>query len=192
MLFSCKGGYREDIDMYVRSRWEANYARYLNWLKDKKEIVSWEYEPQTFEFYGIKRGNRFYTPDFKIVLNNGKDEYHEIKGYLDARSKTKLKRMNKYYPGIKIMLIDAKEYKAIRKKICRIIPNWEEPNDKIPESWCPIEEEQLRKMWEDGVPTEIIAEKLKRTKNGISVRAQRLGLKRNKKPWRTAKQKFTR
>lgn len=86
-------GTREDLGIYVRSRWEANYARYLNWLKSLGEIRDWKYEPDTFEFADIKRGTRFYTPDFKITEKNGETVYHEVKGWLDQRSATKLKRM---------------------------------------------------------------------------------------------------
>jgi hypothetical protein len=119
------GGFREDLKCYFRSCWEANYARYLNWLKEKKQIKSWEYESETFEFKNIKRGNRFYTPDFKIFYNDGRIERHEVKGYMDARSFTKLKRMKKNFPEIKIILIDKKYYYDIKNKIGRLIPNWE-------------------------------------------------------------------
>lgn len=43
---------------YFRSKWEVNYALYLEWLKTKKQIAEWEYEPQTFWFEKIKRGTR--------------------------------------------------------------------------------------------------------------------------------------
>lgn len=121
-----KGGKRDDLDgLYVRSGWEANYARYLNWLLSIGEITAWEYEPDTFEFAGIKKGTRFYTPDFKITNNDGSIEYHEVKGWMDQKSATKLSRMAKYYPEIKIILIDNDVYRAISRQVRKIIPNWE-------------------------------------------------------------------
>lgn len=121
-----KAGKREDLGgLYVRSSWEANYCRYLNWLIKMGEIKSWEYEPDTFEFEKIKRGSRFYTPDFKIYENDGRIIYHEIKGWMDPKSKTKLKRMAKYYPEIKIILIDKDAYYAIAKQVKNFIPHWE-------------------------------------------------------------------
>lgn len=54
-----KGGKRSDLGIYVRSKWEANFARYLKWMVEKEEIKSWRYEPMSFEFRGIKRGTRF-------------------------------------------------------------------------------------------------------------------------------------
>lgn len=119
-----RGGKREDIGIYVRSAWEANYARYLNWLLDKGEIHKWEYEVDTFWFEKIKRGVRSYTPDFKVWTHEDRYEYHEVKGYMDQRSQTKLKRMAKYYPNERVLVIAKDEYKAI-KQWSRLIPNWE-------------------------------------------------------------------
>jgi predicted nuclease of restriction endonuclease-like RecB superfamily len=121
-----RGGKRFDVDgIYFRSSWEANYARYLNWLISVGEIAKWEYEPDTFEFFKIKKGNRYYVPDFKVTNNDGSVEYHEVKGWMDARSKTKLDRMNRYYHDVKIVLIDADAYHAIAKQMKNMIPNWE-------------------------------------------------------------------
>lgn len=119
-----KGGTREDLGFYVRSAWEANYARYLNWLKQKGEIHEWEYEVDTFWFEKIKRGTRSYTPDFKVWKTSTEYEYHEVKGYMDQKSKTKLKRMEKYYPNETVLVIGSEEYKAI-KEWSRLISNWE-------------------------------------------------------------------
>lgn len=119
------GGKREDLGgLYVRSTWEANWARYLNWLKSLGEIQDWVYEPDVFEF-PVKRGSKFYTPDFKIINKDGSIEYHEIKGYLDQPGATKLKRMRIYYPQVKLILIDKPAYYATAKKIAAMIPNWE-------------------------------------------------------------------
>jgi len=100
---------------YMRSGWELNYACYLDFLVKQKQIKNWEYEVDTFWFEKIKRGVRSYKPDFKIFNLNKTIEYHEVKGYMDAKSKTKLKRMKIYYPKIKLILIDAPIYKDIMK-----------------------------------------------------------------------------
>lgn len=119
-----KSGMREDIGIYVRSGWEANYARYLNLLKSYGGIQSWEYEPETFWFEGIKRGSRGYCPDFKVTGKDGNIIYHEVKGYMQERDKTKMKRMEKYHPNIKIILIREREMNEIKKKVGRLI-QWE-------------------------------------------------------------------
>jgi len=85
-----KGGFREDLNCYFRSRWEANTARYWNLLK-----IKWQYEPKEFEFKGIKRGNRFYKPDFYLPET---DKYVEVKGWFTPDDKTKIRRFKKYYP----------------------------------------------------------------------------------------------
>ena len=108
-----------------RSAWEANYARFLEWQKSRGEIADWVHEPETFWFKGIKRGAVSYLPDFKVTRVDGSCEYHELKGYMDAKSKTKLKRMAKYHPEVKMVLIDEKAYRQIAKFFSKTIPGWE-------------------------------------------------------------------
>ena len=110
---------------YYRSRMEANYARYLEWLRINKQILGWEHEPETFWFNGIKRGVVSYLPDFSVEEMNGTIVYHELKGYMDSKSKTKIKRMAKYHPDIKLIVIDSKGYKALAKSISSFVPGWE-------------------------------------------------------------------
>ena len=104
-----------DQKHFYRSSWEITYARYLEFLKSRKKILSWDYEPETFWFDNIKRGVCSDKPDFKVENLDGSIEYHEVKGYMDARSKTKLKRMAKYHPKIKMVVIDKDIYKQIKQ-----------------------------------------------------------------------------
>ncbi len=82
---------------YARSSWEINHANWLESLKKNKSIIDWEHEPETFWFTGIKRGAMSYLPDFKITLNDNSVEFHEIKGWMDSRSRTKIKRFRKQH-----------------------------------------------------------------------------------------------
>lgn len=121
-----KQGRRADLDnRYFRSGYEANYCRYLNWLIAQGEVVKWEYEIDTFEFTTIKRGTRFYKPDFKVYWSNGRVTYSEVKGWLDPKSKTQLKRMKKFFPSVTIELIGQVELAEIRRKVGALIPTWE-------------------------------------------------------------------
>ena len=113
-----------DTHNYYRSTWEANYARWLEWNCKKGLIRSWDHEFKTFWFENIKRGVRSYLPDFFVIYPDDTCEYHEVKGYMDAKSATKLKRMAKYYPRVKVVLIDSKCYQSIAK-FKRLIPGWE-------------------------------------------------------------------
>lgn len=110
---------------YYRSKWEKNYAYYLEWLKIRGDIKDWKHEPKTFWFDKIKRGCVSYLPDFVVIENDDREIYHEVKGWMDDRSVTKIKRMAKYYPNVILIVIDAKEYKKLSNSIGKIVPGWE-------------------------------------------------------------------
>lgn len=124
------GGKRDDLGgLYVRSRWEANWARYLNFLRQQGEIVDWEYEAQTFEFQRVRKGTRFYTPDFRVRMNDGGIVFHEVKGWMDPKSKTKLDRMRRYYPEVTIELVDKERYYPVARQLRGLLPHWESGGD---------------------------------------------------------------
>ncbi len=108
-------------EFYFRSKWEANYALYLDFLIKDKQIRSWEYEKDVFIFDKIQFGTRSYRPDFKVLNNDSSVEYHEVKGYMDSKSKTKLKRMARYYPDVKLILIDKEFYGELKKKLGKVL-----------------------------------------------------------------------
>jgi len=139
-------GMRQDLKKSFRSRWEANIARYFNYMK-----IQWEYEPCDFEFKKIKRGSRYYKPDFYLPETNN---YLEVKGFMSASDKTKLRRFKKYYPkeskrlqfviynplsksvengkvmhfllnDLEVEFCDIYSYKEIKEKLGSLIPNWE-------------------------------------------------------------------
>lgn len=107
--------------IFFRSKWEANYALYLDYLVKQKRILDWEYEAQTFLFDKIKLGTKTYTPDFKLTMLDNSIIYHEVKGHMNPKSKTKLKRMRIYFPDVKIILVEKKTYEDILKKMKGII-----------------------------------------------------------------------
>jgi hypothetical protein len=121
---------------FFRSSWEANYARILEVMKMQGLIKDWDFEPDVFWFNGIKLGCRTYTPDFKIWLLDkdiGEDAlpfyFVEIKGYMDPRSATKIKRFNSYFPEITLEVVGSKEYKELAKNYASVLPGWEKPED---------------------------------------------------------------
>lgn len=124
---SWKSGWREigGVKKYYRSKWEANYAYYLQWLKEKGQISDWLHEPITFWFEGVKRGCVSYLPDFWVQEANGSEAFHEVKGWMDDRSKTKIRRMAKYHPEVKLVVIDSAGYTALKKSVQGIVPGWE-------------------------------------------------------------------
>lgn len=141
-----KGGFREDLGIYTRSKMEANILRYYKFIK-----VKYIYEPREFEFFKIKRGSRFYKPDFYLPEQ---DKFIEIKGWLHSGDRTKLRRFKKYYPEefaklefivldkysrskangeilkflieeLGIYFVRIGSYKEIEDKLGGLIPNWE-------------------------------------------------------------------
>jgi hypothetical protein len=125
---SWKQGWRQigSNRIFARSRWEANFGRYLEFLKRHGEIQSWEHEAECFWFEKIRRGCRSYLPDFKVLEKNGEYVFYEVKGWMDPKSKTKLNRMRIYYPKVKIRLIQKEWFKANRSKLMGLIPDWED------------------------------------------------------------------
>lgn len=115
--------YVGEKSLFVKSQWEANYAFYLQSLKEQGLILEWEYECETFWFDKIKRGVRSYLPDFKIFSSSG-IEYHEVKGWMDSKSRTKLKRMRKYHPSISIILRDQSWFKWASSNGPSLLPGW--------------------------------------------------------------------
>lgn len=139
-------GKRSDLNnMFFRSSWESNLARFL---LQHPDVQSFQYEPTDFTFwqFGIKKGTVSYTPDFKIFYKDGHYEWLEVKGgLLKSADKTKIRRFQKYYPdefaklvavtpGIKSktyqfftdMSIPVKWiYNDLNKKYKAIIPHWE-------------------------------------------------------------------
>lgn len=122
-----KGGRRPDIPAPVKSAWEANIYRFYTWLLETDQLISFEYEPQRFDFpVKAKTGpGSFYIPDFKVVYPGGETVYVEVKGYMDKISSTKLKRFKKYYPSCKLDIIGKAAYKAIQEEYAEVIPRWE-------------------------------------------------------------------
>ncbi len=121
-------GIRPDQGMFFRSKWEANYARWLNWLIEHdhstpdKRVMSWEYEPKRYEWLGGS-----YLPDFKVYFEDGHIEFHEIKGRKQGLRKAK--RFAKEFNEILIFVGNIPEaqikYAPINDFGRRAIKDWE-------------------------------------------------------------------
>jgi len=107
-----------------RSGWEQNYAYYLEWLKKQGQIKDWEYEPERYYFITTE-GNRQrafgngYLPDFRVTNLDGTTYLIEIKGR--SQGMMKLRRMKRFYPDIKIELVDAKAYNELKRKVGKML-----------------------------------------------------------------------
>ncbi len=111
-------GKRPDLgEVHFDSRYEANYARYLNHMG-----IVWERCAKTFDFAGVTRGAVCYKPDFYLPET---DEYIEIKGWEQSSDRTKWKRMAKYHPDVKLRVVPKPEYLKIEREYGKQIENWE-------------------------------------------------------------------
>lgn len=115
---------------YAKSLWEQNYALYLEYLKSTGFIKDWEYEPETFWFEGIRRGTNNYKPDFKVWLNDSTTEFREVKGFMCPKSKTKIRRMKKYHPDVKLRVFGKKWWKKHNAALAAIVPGWKRKEKK--------------------------------------------------------------
>lgn len=113
--------------IFCKSSWEAKYARYLEWIKSIGKITDWQYEPSVFWFRKTKSGVRSYLPDFKVILLNGDHEWHEVKGWMDQKSRSKIDRMNRYYPSERLLVIGADWFKNANSSVGGIVPKWRTP-----------------------------------------------------------------
>ncbi len=131
-----KGGRRADLGFHVRSKAEANYARYLKWMEVQGYARKWAYEPHTFWFneprgtgLGVKRGVVSYIPDFwvewGVKADHPGEEFIEIKGFMDRQSATKIKRFGIYYPEKRLKVITTKQVSQMGRNLGKIIPGWE-------------------------------------------------------------------
>ena len=120
-----KGGKRAHLGgLYVRSSWENNFCLILNAMKERGEIFSWKYEPREFAF-PVKRGTRFYKPDFEVIYEEGGiARYFEIKGLMQEKDVTALSRMARYYPEVEVLIVGKKEYQEFESQYGDL-PHWE-------------------------------------------------------------------
>jgi hypothetical protein len=129
---SSSAGRAEDLGgKYFRSLWERNYARWLQLRKERGEIKDWQYEPRIFWFETIRRGTTNYRPDFRVDELDGSHWWAEVKGWMSRQDMTKLKRMKKYFPAERIVVIDGAWFKGNRH-LALIVPFWERGEKRGP------------------------------------------------------------
>ena len=117
--------------VYFRSRWEANYARYLEILKNDGHILDWQYEPHRFVFPRNRSGVRSYAPDFKIIYDADYYEWMELKGWRKDKDVHKEELMDLHHPSEVILYIDKAGYNDLQDSCAHRIPDWEYERPKI-------------------------------------------------------------
>lgn len=116
-----KGGFRKDLGHYVRSAWEADFARIL-----KLHNLNYKYEPRVFRLIKPNGEIIHYTPDFYIKSNN---TFYEVKGWLHDLDKEKIKLFQEQHPQYNLVMISATKFAELSLKYRDLI-KWECP--KVP------------------------------------------------------------
>lgn len=105
---SGKGGYRKDLGIYVRSTWEADFARLLTLLE-----LDWRYEPRVFKLRN-RHGKVIdsYRPDFYIPALR---LWVEVSGYVSEKKQRRLALFALQYPKKSLLHITVEVYLGLRK-----------------------------------------------------------------------------
>ena len=91
-------GYYMDIHHYVRSGWEHNIAKILQWCQ-----LDYDYEQYKFQ---LSDGS-IYIPDFYVYIDN---TFYEVKGEQRETAMQKINLFKQDYPDKKLIIINNKLY----------------------------------------------------------------------------------
>jgi hypothetical protein len=105
-------GFRADVGHSVRSSWEANLCRIFRNLG-----LPYKYEYKQFDL-----GQTTFTPDFYFPNENF---FVELKGRMTKRFMLQLVLMQKFFPDVKLEVIDEGTYKDLAHFWRERINNWE-------------------------------------------------------------------
>lgn len=105
-------GFRKDLNQFFRSRWEANFARILRYMR-----LDYDYEANRFDLI-----DSVFIPDFYLSKQN---LFVEIQGFLRKTKQDKLKKFSELYPNIKLFILDAQGYGKLENVYSPLIHSWE-------------------------------------------------------------------
>lgn len=86
----------------MKSMLEVLIAAQLQFLKSKREIKSFAYEPERWQYW---HKVSHYTPDFKVVYTDDSVDYYETKGKMTKDVRTKMIAVKKHNPDKSIKMI---------------------------------------------------------------------------------------
>ncbi len=118
-----KAGVRADLGHYVRSSWEADFARVLNYCG-----MAYEYEPRRFMLRREDGTPMTYAPDFYVPALH---TWYEIKGWMDKKSEEKIRLFAEQYPDEPLIVIDRTRFAELQMQYQGLV-EWECP--KTPEN----------------------------------------------------------
>jgi len=59
-----------------------------------------------------------------VIHSNQGEEFVEVKGYMDAKSKTKIKRMAKYHPTVRLRVVTKEFFTKNGKMLKAVLKDW--------------------------------------------------------------------
>lgn len=80
-----------------RNKLEAKYEAHLALLKAAGEIYEFAFEPEKFRLAN-EGASCYFTPDFRVLLNDGTVEFHDTKGYMEEDAALKIKWFVQQHP----------------------------------------------------------------------------------------------
>ena len=105
--------YTEYNGRTYRSKLEARFAQYLDFLQKCGVVSSWDYEPKQciFQYEDVhgKRSDREYWPDFLVNYKNGTRAWFETKGYVQNKDIQKWKLFRRDFPDETLVIVFAKK-----------------------------------------------------------------------------------
>jgi DNA polymerase III alpha subunit len=111
-------GFRHDLGHYVRSTWEADFARVLSYCG-----LRYEYEPRRFTLVRADGSTITYAPDFFVPDLNC---WYEIKGWMDRKSEEKICLFREQYPEEQLIVIDRTRFAELQMQYSDLV-EWECP-----------------------------------------------------------------
>lgn len=74
---------------------------------------------------------RSYLPDFRVLEKDGTYTYYEVKGWMDSKSVTKIRRMKKYHPHVRLVLVTKATFDYLNRVVAPMVEGWESASSTI-------------------------------------------------------------
>lgn len=131
-IISIKRKYVSDLNQVCNldSNYEYDYALYLDWLYNQHKITGWLRNITPFYFSReidthTKAGTQSYCiPDFLIFNLDGTYQIHEVKGWMNERSKAVHEQFLRDYPNLNYKVIGKDEILSLQVEFADKLWGW--------------------------------------------------------------------
>lgn len=106
-------GIEEILPKRRMNKLETAYASLLETMRLAGEITSWRHESVKLRL----ADRTWYTPDFKVRMPDGREEFHETKGFMRDDAAVKLKVAAEMYPEYAFRLVRRKRGAWVVEKV---------------------------------------------------------------------------